>query len=287
MAASRRRKAASAGAAAQPAVRKPGRAAPRRGLWVAALVGALWALVWLAPASWLAGAVWQTTGQRVLLAQAQGTWHDGTALFTLSGGPDSRGATVLPGQMHWRVSLADLWRGNVRVQLDWPAVSPQPLVAQIGLGWAKWQVNLRPASGSVWAGAVPLALLDGLGTPWNTLALRGTGEVRLEGVRIASSAGRMRIDGTIKATLPDVSSRLSTLSPLGSYTVDIFGRGADAQVSVTSPSGPLLLQGRGSWNGQALRFSGTARAAPGSEAALSTLLPLLGQRDGDQIRIAL
>ena len=62
------------------------RAFSRRWLWLAALLGVLWALLWQAPASWLSAAVWKASGQHVLLAQAQGTWRDGSALLVLEGG---------------------------------------------------------------------------------------------------------------------------------------------------------------------------------------------------------
>jgi general secretion pathway protein N len=97
----------------------------------------------------------------------------------------------------------------------------------------------------------------------------------------------MRFAGRIRIDLADVASRLSALSPIGSYALSVTGQGADAQVTLRSDKGPLLLQGQGEWNGQSLRFSGTARAAPGSEAALGNLLSILGQRDGDHVRIAI
>lgn len=262
----------------------------RRRLWLAALIGVLWALLWQAPASWLAQAVWRASAERVLLAQAQGTWRDGSALLVLEGGRGSRGATVLPGTLRWRIALGGLWRGRLTLRLDWPAVSAQPLLAQAHLGWSRWTAALRPEGGnadSPWQGVLPLTVLDGLGTPWNTVALRGQAQITLSGVHLESAAGRMRFAGRAQIALPDVASRLSPLSPIGSYALAVAGHGADAGVTLRSDKGPLLLQGEGVWNGQALRFSGTARAAPGSEAALVNLLPIFGQREGDHVRIAI
>ncbi|MGE0073415.1 MAG: type II secretion system protein N [Thiomonas sp.] len=262
----------------------------RRWLWFAAALGASWALLWQAPASWLSAAVWAASGQHVLLAQAQGTWRDGSALLVLEGGAGSRGATVLPGTLRWTVRLGGLWRGRLLARVDWPAVSPQPLAVDVQLGWSQTAVSFRPAGAAAdaaWQGALPLSVLDGLGTPWNTVALRGQAQFTLRGVHLESVAGRLRLSGSAQIDLPDVASRLSVVAPIGSYTLTVTGRGAQAQVELRSDKGPLLLQGKGVWNGQALQFAGTGRAAPGSEAAMANLLSLLGRPEGDHVRIAL
>ncbi|MGC8507089.1 MAG: type II secretion system protein N [Thiomonas sp.] len=266
------------------------RGSSRRWLWLAAFLGVLWALVWQAPASWLSAAVWRVSGQRVLLAQAQGTWRDGSALLVLEGGAGSRGATVLPGTVRWTVGLANLWRGHLLTRIDWPAVSAQPLQIDTQLGLSQIRVALRPAGDgpdAPWQGALPLTVLDGLGTPWNTVALRGQAQFTLRGLHLESVAGRMRLGGQLQVDLPDVASRLSVVAPIGSYTLTITGQGADAQVDLRSDKGPLLLQGKGVWNGQALQFLGTGRAAPGNEAAMANLLSLLGRPEGDHIRISI
>jgi len=281
-------RAAAARGGGKPArrLRKPS----RRWLWLAAALGALWALLWQAPASWLSAAVWAASGQHVLLAQPQGSWRDGAALLVLEGGAGSRGATAVPGMLRWTVSLGGLWRGRLLVRIDWPAVSPQPLAVGVRLGWSQTTVALQPAgqpADAAWQGTLPLSVLDGLGTPWNTVALRGQARFMLRGVHLESVAGRLRLGGSMQLDLPDVASRLSMVAPIGSYTLTVTGQGAQAQVELRSDKGPLLLQGKGVWNGQALQFAGTARAVPGSEAAMANLLSLLGRPEGDHVRIAL
>ncbi len=285
---SKRAASGSRGSSRRPVRRKP--RSSRRWLWLATLLGVLWALLWQAPASWLSAALWSASGQRVLLAQAQGTWRDGSALLVLEGGAGSRGATVLPGTLHWSVSLAQAWRGRLQARIDWPAVSAQPLQVDAGLGWSQTRVRLQPAGegpDAPWQGFLPLAVLEGLGTPWNTVALRGQAQFTLRGLNLESVAGRMRLGGQVRIDLPDVASRLSVVAPIGSYTLTITGQGADAQVDLHSDKGPLLLQGKGVWNGQALQFLGTGSATPGNEAAMANLLSLLGRPEGDHVRIAL
>jgi general secretion pathway protein N len=82
--------------------------------------------------------------------------------------------------------------------------------------------------------------------------------------------------------LRSMSSGLSTLDTLGSYRFQLQGdaRGDVAQVSLTTTEGALQIIGNGQWAASRLRFNGQASAAPGSEAALSNLLNLIGRRQG-------
>lgn len=251
----------------------------------AVLLGIGWALLAHAPASWLAGGVAHLTGQRVLLCDTRGNWHDGAARVVLSAGPQGRDATVLPGMLHWRIGLGQIWRGALGLNLRWPSTAEGPLDWQVQAGLESW--SLRQSSPGNWRASVPAALLQGLGTPWNTLAPRGLVRVQLQGADLRSAAGRLSTRGTLRIEALDMSSRLSTLSPLGSYRVDIVGQGPTAQVRLNTLAGALQLAGDGVWNGDRLQFSGTARAAAGQEQALATLLGLLGQPEGDHVRIAL
>lgn len=279
-------------------------------LWLAALLGLLFALVLFAPASWLAGPAARLSQQRVLLAQAQGTWHDGSAQVVLSGGAQSRGATLVPGRVRWRLGLAGLWHGRVELVLHWPALAEAPLRLRVQLGIGSWSVQqlqaapqdiatAMPASppaaasaataadASAWQARLPADLLAGLGTPWNTLALQGRIVLSLQQARLESTAGRLRLNGQIQVHADDMRSRLSTVAPLGSYMLRINGDGANAGIVLSTRTGPLILDGRGVWNGQRLQFDGTARAGAGQEQALANLLSLLGQRQGDHVRISL
>jgi general secretion pathway protein N len=58
-------------------------------------------------------------------------------------------------------------------------------------------------------------------------------------------------------------------------------QGGDAvALTLDTLEGSLLLQGTGQLLNGRVRFSGEASAAPDSEAALSNLLNILGQRQG-------
>lgn len=252
---------------------------------VLALLGACWALLAHAPASWVAAGVARLTGQRLLLCDARGDWHDGAARVVLSSGPQGRDAAVLPGVLHWDIGLRQLWRGRLTLNLRWPQTAEAPLVWQASAGIGSW--SLRQTAPGSWQASLPAVLLQGLGTPWNTVAPRGLVRVDLQGADLRAAAGRLRLQGLLRIDALDMSSRLSALSPLGSYRVDVVGQGPSAQVRLSTLSGALQLAGDGVWNGEKLQFAGTARAAPEQQQALATLLGLLGQPDGDHVRIAL
>ncbi len=258
----------------------------RRSPTVTAIVlGAAWAVLAHAPASWVASAVTAASGQRLVLCDARGDWRDGEARVVIASGPQGRDSTLLPGTLHWSMGLGEFWRGALQLRLRWPALAQGALDWRAQARLRGWQ--LTQTGPSSWQAAFPASLLEGLGTPWNTLALRGLVRVELRHVELSSSAGRLDTRGGLHIEALHMNSRLSTLSPLGSYRVDLVGNGASAGLSLRTISGALVLAGDGVWNGQRLQFSGTARAAPGQQQALATLLGLLGRREGDHVRIAL
>ncbi|OIQ91622.1 hypothetical protein GALL_264830 [mine drainage metagenome] len=265
--------------------RQPSSASARWPFWLAGLLGLLWVIVAEAPASWLGAAVAAASQQRVLLAQTQGTWRDGSARVVLAGGPQSRGATLAPGVLHWRIGLTGLWHGRIRLGLRWPGLAETPLQLAVQAHIGGW--TLRQVQPPDWQALVPAALLEGLGTPWNTLALRGGIALAFHNASLESAAGRLRLMGAVQVKASDMSSRLSTVAPLGSYLLRVHGDGAKADMQLSTLSGPLILAGKGVWNGQQLQFAGTAQAAAGQEEALANLLSLLGQREGDKVRIGL
>jgi general secretion pathway protein N len=125
----------------------------------------------------------------------------------------------------------------------------------------------------------PAELLAGLGTPWNTLQLDGDLRLATQGLSVEWVAGRVAIDGQAELTAQRLSSRLSTLRPMGSYRIILQGGPTPTQ-RLDTLEGSLNLSGSGSWIGSRLRFSGTATAAPDRESALSNLLNIIGRRSG-------
>jgi general secretion pathway protein N len=236
----------------------------------------------LAPARWAAWAALQASEGRVVLGDASGTVWAGQARITLTGGPGSRDALTLPGQLQWRLGWDAL---AARVTLRHTEVMPAPVSFKLQAGWAGWSLALLP-SPSPQVGALaqwPAAWLAALGTPWNTLQPSGQLRLTSPGLSLQWAQGRLKLDGTLVMEAADMASRLSTLPRLGSYRAVIQGGGSaveTATLQLSTLDGPLQLSGTGQWVGPRFRLRGEASAAPGQEAALQNLLNLVGRRDG-------
>jgi len=236
-----------------------------------ALLGLLLALLLNAPARWLTTALQQGLSGRIVLEDARGTVWNGSARLTLTGGAGSTDAATLPGRLAWLIRPT--WSG-LRADLNADCCMQQA-----------WHLNLQPR----WAGA-KLALSDslsqwpanglaGLGTPWNTVQAEGLLSLSTQGLVIEWAAGRMLLAGRAQLDAMQISSRLSTLKPMGSYRVILQG-GATPSIVLSTLDGALQLSGSGQWVGSKLRFEGVASAAPERLDALSNLLNIIGRRDG-------
>jgi general secretion pathway protein N len=244
--------------------------------WAGVLAGGLAATLAFAPASWLAGRVGAASGERLLLADAQGTVWNGSAVPVLAGGPQSRSAALLPGRLHWSLGVEG---AALRIGLRQPCCIADEWVLRLRPGFGRWTVELPARDGPI--GDWPAAWLAGLGAPWNSLQLGGTVRLTSPGLVIESVSGRLRLQGRADLEIADLSSRLSTLERLGTYRVEIQGaEGQPAGLRLSTVDGALQLGGTGQWSDAHFRFRGEARAAPGFEGALDNLLNLLGRRQG-------
>ena len=246
-----------------------------RASWPWALAGAgaglLLALLLFAPARWLANAVNDRTGGRVVLTEPRGTVWTGSAALVLTGGPGSVDAAALPTRVDWR--LRPRWNG-VLGEVATACCTTVPLRVRTSWRWGGARLVFDDAA-SRW----PAALLTGLGTPWNTLQLDGDLRLQTKGLSVESVAGRLAIAGQAELTAQGISSRLSTLRPMGSYRITLVG-GQVPTLQLDTLEGSLHLSGSGSWAGSRLHFSGVASAAPDRERALANLLNIIGRRSG-------
>jgi general secretion pathway protein N len=133
---------------------------------------------------------------------------------------------------------------------------------------------------------LPAAVLAGLGTPWNTLQLDGDLVLATQGLSVEWVEGRLSIAGRAELRAQRLSSRLSTLRPMGSYRITISG-GDTPTLQLETLEGSLQLSGSGQWVGSRLHFSGVATAAPERQDALSNLLNIIGRRSGARSIITL
>lgn len=250
----------------------PHQPAPWRWAIAGVLLGGVIATTAFAPARWLAAALSQASGQQLQLVGAQGTVWGGTSQLVLSGGVGSTNAMALPGQVSWRIR--PVWAG-LSIQINADCCTPQPLqVRATAVGFKGARLVLQDSQ-SQW----PASLLAGLGTPWNTVQAQGQLSASTQDLTIEIGPTGLQLAGRVQLDALNISSRLSTLSPMGSYRITLQG-GPTPSLALSTLEGSLQLSGQGEWVGQRLRFNGVATAAPERVEALSNLLNILGRRDG-------
>lgn len=256
----------------------PGQRARR---WAGAglLAGAAGALLLQAPARWLGAAVAGATQGHLLITDSRGSIWDGSGELVLTGGAGSRDASRLPGRAHWQLGWRD-GAPELRLQLDCCSGGVLPL--RVEPRWAGLRVALPERAEPLLR--LPAGWLAGLGTPWNTLQLGGQLRLSSRGFALEQQGGRWQARGALELELGNLSSRLSTLAPLGSYRMSLQATGdGPARLQLSTLDGALLLQGEGLvGGGTSSRFTGEARAAAGSEAVLNNLLNIIGRRQGER-----
>ncbi|PZO10290.1 MAG: general secretion pathway protein GspN, partial [Burkholderiales bacterium] len=216
---------------------------PSRLAWLGALLGLFAALLLFAPAHWLAQSITSATGGQLQLVNARGTVWRGQADVLLTGGQGSQTQTSLPQGLQWRLSPT-LVAGvpAMALQLSAPCCTPQPMALTLSPRFGGGELRLA-ASISRW----PADLLTGLGTPWNTLRMQGLLVLQTDGLTLRWDSGRGSLQGALAVEAQDLSSRLSSLRPLGSYRMDVRAEadGNTTTLALQTLSGRLQLQGQG------------------------------------------
>jgi len=239
--------------------------------WAGGLLGLVFALVLFIPASWLAARIESATNGRVVLAEARGSLWNGTANLQLTGGEGSNDNLALPTPVEWHIHPR--WNGLL-IDATTACCTTQPIEIRVHPGWRSVALDIAD-SRSQW----PASLLAGLGTPWNTLQLDGDLVLATQGLSVEWSAGRLALAGRAELQAQRMSSRLSTLRPMGSYRMTVTG-GATPNLQLDTLEGSLQLSGSGQWVGERFHFNGVATAAPDREEQLSNLLNIIGRRSG-------
>lgn len=244
--------------------------------WAAsgALLGGVLALLLAAPARWLADGLDAATGHRLQLQQAEGTVWNGSARLVLASGEAGAATSALPGTLHW--TLRPRWAGldlNVRASCCLDAAWPWRL--RLHDGALLLQADDLAASASHW----PAEVLIGLGTPWNTLQLRGSLSVSTQDFAMAVRRDGWSVNGQAAVEAWGMGTALTTLHPVGSYRLALQG-GAQARTTLNTLAGPLQLSGQGQLEQGRWRFTGEARADEAAQSALGNLLNIIGRRVG-------
>jgi general secretion pathway protein N len=222
----------------------------RKFAWAGALAGLLAGVAAFLPASLVAGAVGRATRDQFLLAEAEGTVWNGSALPVLTGGrgadgQDSRDASVLPSRLAWR--LRPRWNGIVlhlsqdcclargadldvrrtggawRVAVVGPgetADAPPPDAAQArAVAGGPRSPDALAMAAAPPIGQWPLGWLEGRGFPWSTLHPGGLLTLATHQLAFSYRDGGWRIHGSAQLDMRQASSKLTTLDTLGTYRV--------------------------------------------------------------------
>lgn len=259
-------------------------------LWAlgGALVGGLLCLLTFFPARWIVDPIAAASGQRILLQDARGSIWSGSAVLVLAGGAGSRDAQALPGRLSWQLyagrSAAVPDQGTQ--ELGWGVGASVEHACcqkhQLQLFWLPFQ-QVFQLSGLDWQ--LPAQVLAGLGTPWNTLSLEGRVQLSSSFLQWSKSLDTATMRGSLELKALSLSSRLSTLRPLGSYRMLMDAQsaqsGAGLGFELSTLQGALRLSGKGQQLAGHWRFQGQAQAEPGQDAALANILNLIGNRGGD------
>lgn len=238
------------------------------------LLGCLSAVLWFAPAQWLADALSIATDGRMQLRQVRGSVWNGSGQWLLASGQGVADGLALPQRIRWRLSPQSLDRWQLTLQAE--CCSSQAVRVNLQATWPGLRLSLS-APDSTW----PATWLSGLGAPWNTIGLQGHIHIQPSQLHWQWHKHQWQIQGQAELTLEDISSDLSTLKPLGSYVLQLQG-GEVPELRLHTSQGGLQLEGTGAWRQGRFHFSGQAIAQTGFEAVLSNLLGVLGQRDGNK-----
>lgn len=222
-------------------------------------------VVILLPARWFAGQLAERSGGRVSLVDVEGTLWNGSAAVVIGSDEASGTVSVLPGRLYWKARAGF---SGIALQVTDPELLPTPVA--VTESHQVWHL----ASGRA---HLPLPVLVGLGTPFNTLHFTGTAEATWDNWTFAPGSAT----GHASITLERVASQLSTVDPLGSYRVDLEGNGPDTALKLSTVSGPLFLEAAGTLDAQGAHVRGTARAAPDAHDRLADLLGVVGRYDGN------
>lgn len=243
---------------------------------IAAVAGAAASAVAFAPAEFVGYGLAKASNGRVRLADVSGTVWSGRARVVIADqtAPPDLGSLVadgfaVPGRVAWNVRALPLVVGVIDASIR---VESMPSAVRVG----GVPTEMRVSAGRL---DLPSVQLAALGSPWNTIRPAAALGLNWGALTIRNGV----LDGRVNVELRDVASAMTPVRPLGSYRIDIAGTGRDVRIGLQTMSGPLQLQGRGSWDTRAgVRFTADATAEGPQAQRLQSLLALIGRREGER-----
>ena len=237
------------------------------GAWAFAFLVYVAVLAATAPATLIDAGLRQATEDRLRVTDASGSLWSGMGRLEAR---DADGRERIGEKVAWRVRPASLL--SARLVCD----------VRLAQSSAPFRAEISPASVTIGEAdlAVPAAML-GLVAP-RLAPLKLAGELRLRVQNLA--IGRGGLEGGMTLQWNRASSALTPISPLGSYELGITAAGGSGEVRLSTLSGPLQLDGSGSWTkDRPLELLATARMPPDVRPQLAPLLRLIAVERPDDV----
>lgn len=176
------------------------------------------------------------------------------------------------GQVHWRLRPWTLLTGKISASIEVPDL---PLGGRVQTGVS---VDLdRVVTLADLRAQLSAALISQFVPQLNLLQPGGTVEVASESLAISTN----QVKGKLAATWRGFATKMSKVNPLGDYKLDAQLDNGPINFKLSSPTGPLLIEGSGAWSAATrLNFQGSAKLAPGAPAELASLVRLFGRDQG-------
>jgi len=235
-------------------------------------LGAVFYLIMLivtAPASAMVWMLGRVSHQSIVLTQPQGSFWRGEAanmLLRVQGQND-----ISLGAPRWSLRLWPIFKGEMSMMLE--VVNPQ-LQASHGVVSVGWN-TLRLSQMDITSTAALAAQIFPLLQIWQP-----GGELHFFTDDFIFS--HRDAQGTAKLEWRQASSRLTAVSPLGTYLATLTGKPSGMSFKVETVTGALNMIGNGTWSPQTgLSFSGTARPDASAKKELQSFLQLWGKEQGD------
>jgi len=221
-------------------------------------------LVVLAPATLLDAGLRRATTGKLRLAQAHGSLWSGSGRLEIRHGAGSGGVGK---DLSWTLQPRALWRGRLdfEVAIDHADRGFPVRISAHGIDISNVDFSL-PAS----------AL--GIAVP-RMATLSPRGDLDFQIARFSRAGDTVSADAAV--TWKEASSALTPVAPLGTYELRVHGAGGLLNATLRTDSGPLHLDGGGSWRGDGpATFSATARVDAEHRSQLAPLLRLIAvERD--------
>ncbi|WP_297487050.1 type II secretion system protein N [Ferrovum sp.] len=236
------------------------------GLGILVLLGMM---LWQWPATALS--LWASTrsGGSVRLTNEVGTlWHGSAELAVVNDQTEGD----WPGRIEWRIRPQ--WTG-----LGFSLTNATDRAGVLVQGhWHGGVWDLQPGQGYF-----PAQLLEGLGMPFTTL--HPGGMVRVQWGAAQWQGRELTHPWTVECFLESLTSRLSPVTPLGSYEVRAVMSRLGTHLTLATRQGPLQLRGEGEQEAGKFHFTGQASADPAQRFVLAGLLSILGKPEGEGVRL--